>query len=166
MKKILIGLSVLVILFFSGCGARTVFYDTKDAPVDEKNMAIIIDDYFHYPWSVKALSKLNKRTGKFEEIFNYPNKKQGPSHPTYGYVLVPGIYKITYGRKFKPKLESWGSGQVELKAGHKYRVNHYLCMITCSPRIATAWFEDITTGEVVSGYKLDDYNKQCKRVRD
>ena len=71
MKKLLIGLSVLLVLLFSGCAKRiTSLSNIKNVPVQERNVAIIKDDYFHYRGVINKISFLNKSTGKFEEIYS------------------------------------------------------------------------------------------------
>lgn len=159
MKKLLIGLSALFVLFFSGCsaGKRTVFNNIKDTSVDERNVAIIKDDYFHYIFSIKKISFFNKSTGKFEDIFNRANSEREYLH--YKFILQPGTYNIFYRRKSYKGPWAVGSGRVELKAGHKYRVNHASCSLYaiykrfCRAYTDAIWFEDLNTGEVLSGYK-------------
>lgn len=160
MKKLLIGLSALLILFFSGCSTRTAsFSNIKNVPLNEGNVAIIKDDYFHYQGVINKISYLNKSTGKFEEIFTAAHRELGHVPQKIKFVLQPGTYNIFYKRKSYKGPWAVGSGQVELKAGHEYRVNHASCSLYaiykrfCRAYADAIWFEDLTTGEVLSGYK-------------
>jgi len=158
MKKLLIGLSVLSLLLLSGCAAtRISFNNIKNSPVHKENVAIIKDDYFHFPWTIKKITFLNKSTGRFEKIFSRENTKPGYVYSKF--VLQPGIYNIMYSRKSYKGPWAVGSGEVKLKAGHEYRVNHGDCSLynaykrICRLYTDTIWFEDLTTGDVLSGCK-------------
>jgi len=160
MKKLLIGLSVLLVLLFSGCAKRiTSLSNIKNVPVQERNVAIIKDDYFHYRGVINKISFLNKSTGKFEEIYSKAHPKPGYIPQNMKFMLQPGTYNISYSRKKYKGFWSKGSGQVELKAGHEYRVNHASCSLYatykrfCTSRLNAIWFEDLTTGDVLSGCK-------------
>jgi hypothetical protein len=158
LKIFRLAIVVVLAVTLSACGTRTVFSNIKKGVFDEGDYAVIKDDYFHYPWSIVTISMLNNSTGEFEEICD--NRKLEGVNTKY--VLTPGTYEIYYAhRHYKIPLTS-GVGVVELEAGHEYRVNHATCDSLyhiykeyCRGYTATIWFEDVTTGEVLSGYKWD-----------
>lgn len=160
MKKLLISLSSLIVLLLSGCATRTAtFSNIKDVHVQERNVVIIKDDYFHYIGVINKITFLNKSTGKFEEIFSKAHPYSGYVPQKIKFVLQPGTYNIFYSRKSYKGPWAVGSGQVKLKAGHEYRVNHGDCSLyyaykrICRLYTDTIWFEDLTTGDVLSGCK-------------
>lgn len=149
-----------IILMLTGCATRTVsFSNMKNVSVQERNAAIIKDDYFHYVGVINKISFLNRSTGKFEEIFSKAHPKPGYIPQKIKFVLQPGTYNISYSKKTYKGLWAYGSGHVELKSGHEYRVNHASCSLYatykrfCTSKLDAIWFEDLTTGEVLSGYK-------------
>ena len=145
-------LSILLVLLLNGCVKHTTFSNVNSYPLNEKNVAIIKND--DNPSIIKGIQYLNRSTGELEEIYYFSESKPGPFHNKF--VLQPGVYDIYYSKRSTGEGRTFQAhGLVELKAGHTYRVNYEDCYglyykKLCYPGI---WFGDLTTGELLSGYK-------------
>ncbi len=148
MKKLLISLSVLIVLFISGCAKHTIFSNIQNTPSNETKVAIVRNDNF----LIKHIQSLNNSTGELEGIFHYSSLRPGPHHKKF--ILKPGIYDIYYSKRTTRGTEK-AHGEVKLKAGHSYQVNYEGCYGLYYKKICIRgiWFEDLTTGELLSGYK-------------
>lgn len=159
MKKISIALSLLVVLLFTGCFGwnriYTEFSNVKNTTVDEKNVAVIYNDFpeASHAGCINDIYFSNKSTGKFEAIYHDTDLK--PKHFTRKFLLLPGTYNIFYSYDYygTRKEADKGHGRVNLKAGHKYRVEHETCDGSFYRKFCTSgiWLHDLTTGELLSG---------------
>jgi hypothetical protein len=105
--------------------------------------------------------------GRIEYQYNPEQKKAPWSVPHSRIRLLPGQYTIT--AKTRP-FDSLYEFEVDLKAGHIYKVETFLCNFECrkngKPYRHDRWIQDLTTRERISGVVSECYlGKKRQRER-
>ena len=152
-------LAACIAIFGLGCvGTWEEYNDSRGAGKADSEVAIF-----------KAhLDNTRRIVSASDEQIEYqydPVQAQAPwsaGHPLIR--LMPGQYKIS--------VNTWPFGtqfefEVDLKAGHKYKVETYLCNFECrkdgKPYRHDRWIEDITAHEPVSGVVSECYFAKARQ---
>ena len=137
--------------------------DTQSAGEADAEVAI----FKAHPDSTRRIVSTTDKRLEFQ--YN-PKRKRTPRSGQFELIqLLPGRYTIT--------AETWPFGslydfEVDLKAGHVYQVETYLCNLDCisngEPYRHDRWVQDLTTGERISDIVSECYlgkKRQRKRQR-
>ncbi len=138
--------------------------DTRDTGDANKASAEVAIFKAHLPNTRRIVSTSD---GRIAYQYNPELKGTQRSDPYSLIQLLPGQYTIT--------AKTWPFGslyefEVELKAGHIYQVETYLCSFECistgEPYRHDRWIQDLTVGERISGVVSECYlGKKRRRER-
>ncbi len=156
--RLLLVASVVIVCL--GCGTWEDYRDSRGAGKADAEVAIF---KAHLADTRRIVSASD---GHIEYQYNPELKRTQRSAPHPPIRLLPGQYTVT--------AKTWPFGSiyefdVDLKAGHVYKVETSLCNLECisngEPYRHDRWIQDLTTGERISGVVSECYSGK-KRQRE